>query len=161
MEDPVVQRLLNAEDQASKLVQELNNLKSESNSYRSARESLTIVSEGLNKLSSDLANLTEGISAGVVVMKEIGTPALLERLDALSHNLSKLESSLETIRIDSEGRDKKHQDNLLALKESAVNELAHINSRLKRILIIFGVALILTLAALGALVWSQFQSFFA
>ena len=94
MDKEIIKELLDAEDQANKLIQELSRLKSEVESYREASRGLRDTSDGLSRLTDALTTITEGIGKVVETTKNLGTPQIINRQDLLDASLKEAEERL-------------------------------------------------------------------
>lgn len=90
-----VDEFLRVEEEATLLLDELGRLRKETESYASARGSLTDAAEGLKPLAEKLAETAQGVQAVSAVLREIGTPELSAGLSRLSDQLSSVQSDLD------------------------------------------------------------------
>lgn len=94
MDKTSTQELLNAEEQAHKLVEELTRLRNEAESYREARGALSEVSVGIANTFTELQNITEKIGEVVATMRKLGTPAIIEAQSSLATQIEGLGTSV-------------------------------------------------------------------
>jgi hypothetical protein len=78
-----IERFLKTEQAASTLLDELGQLKSETQHYSSASRALDDASRSLSELAAGATELVTDARDVVVAMREIGTPQLLESLEWL------------------------------------------------------------------------------
>lgn len=93
--EPVVERFLEAEAEASRLVAELKRLQQETQSYKTARESLEEVAHGLAGLTAEVRVAAENLHGTASSLREIGTPELLRDHEALREQVSDVEKRLK------------------------------------------------------------------
>lgn len=89
------QRLLDAEEAVHEVAQRLQALKSEIEMYRGANEVLKDLAGGLGTLVGSCSEVTASTLAGVRVLGDIGTPAILDRLNSLDERLSRAVKAFE------------------------------------------------------------------
>ena len=81
--DERVQQFLQAEEEASRLVEELTRLKQEIQHYSAASHSLDEAGARIGSLVDEVSKATTGVGDVIKTLREIGTPELLDRLSAI------------------------------------------------------------------------------
>lgn len=90
MTDKNTQRFLDEEEAASKLVDELKQLRQETESYTASRDALSEVGEKLAALVIRTEDLVSSTKDTITTLGEIGTPQLLEGQRELREELRSL-----------------------------------------------------------------------
>jgi len=85
---------LRAEEEASRLVNELTRLKEETESYRTAREALGQAAKGVSKLAARLAEIAGQLGGFVGTLRLISTPELLRGQEAVTSEVAMLRQDL-------------------------------------------------------------------
>lgn len=85
---------LRAEEEASRLVNELTRLKEETESYRTAREALGQAAKGVSELATQLAEIAGQLGGTVGTLGSIGTPELLRGQEAITSEVAMLRQHL-------------------------------------------------------------------
>lgn len=101
MANGTIDTFLQTEENAHRLVEELTKLKSEADSYRSARKALDQTADGVSTLVRTLGEIAGRLSIVVETLGAIGTPELLRghetiigELTALHQNVSATQKSI-------------------------------------------------------------------
>jgi DNA repair ATPase RecN len=127
------QQFLSLEDQAGRLVDELTALRVETASYATADKSLRDVSASLQTLMTELANAASRIGEAASIMREIGTPQILDRQQTALSQLSSLESSIGSARASLSELHEQVQQAIVALDNAANLQQQGTDSVLSRI----------------------------
>lgn len=94
MSDPK-QDFLNAEEQLKQLVAALEELQSESVSYKDAGRELSEVSDGLQSLIEGMKESGQAVQEAIKLLSEIGAPKILSRLGDLGGDVGEISSSVQ------------------------------------------------------------------
>ena len=98
----IAEQFLNTEQAANDLLDELENLKAETQHYSTASMALDAAGRSLSSLAGDTADLATRVRDLVLASREIGTERLLEGLDGLnarnSEHADRLQSLAELVR---------------------------------------------------------------
>ena len=84
-----VQKFLDAEETAEKLVRSLEELHTEATAYDTALKELSDVRQDLVNLIESTKQLATGSYEAIKTMRELGTPEILDRLTDMQKNTSK------------------------------------------------------------------------
>lgn len=87
-------RFLEAERIASQLVERLNLLMKEAKSYEGATGELDSARKGVMKLCEDLARIASETEKAILIIKDIGGPAILEGINNLDNEFKKHSTAL-------------------------------------------------------------------
>lgn len=94
MSDPK-QDFLNAEEQLKQLVAALEELQSESVSYKDAGRELSEVSDGLQSLIEGMKESGQAVQEAIKLLSEIGAPKILSRLGDLGGDVGEISSNVQ------------------------------------------------------------------
>ena len=98
MNDPK-QRFLQAEEQATRIVEQLQQLKLKMDAHEEASVSLAGARESIATLTSELADIARGMQSATRKLAEVGTPGILQSIDTAAEELgSKMLAGNETLR---------------------------------------------------------------
>lgn len=84
-----VQKFLQAEETAEKLLQTLKQLHAETTSYQTATKELETVRQRLIGLIESIERVANGSHEAIKILKEIGGPEILSRLTMMENGLTK------------------------------------------------------------------------
>ena len=100
--------LLEAEEEASQLVEQLKALKEEIGSYKDAKDAISKTSSSLTKVSSKFGDAANGVYELIKVMREHGTTEIINKQqeiinhgDALDKRLKLIQEHVDTLASDS------------------------------------------------------------
>lgn len=85
-----VEKFLQAEQFAQELVQTLEQLKNETNSYKTSKETLDAVKQKLSGLIDSNLSIAKDTHEVVKMLKSIGGPEILNRISVLSEHLDRM-----------------------------------------------------------------------
>lgn len=95
MSDSETKALLDAEEQAHQLVEQLKRLKDEAESYKEANGALRKVSSDLGKVLNQLTNTASDVGSVIKIMRELGTVEIIDKQDSLLHRIGESSTALE------------------------------------------------------------------
>lgn len=142
-----VEEFLRAEDEAHRLVDQLSELKRETESYSTARIALQDAGSGIATLTDALAGAAQRLEEVVKTLRSIGTPELLRAQEATTVELASVRSALDATKAITQalqhdiGARDTHQ-------RTAIQELQLQLTRIRRAVLWVGA---LVVAALGGL----------
>jgi len=87
-----VEQFLHAEQSAQELVQTLEQLKSEANSYKTSKDALDAVRQKLSGLIDSVLSVAKDTHEVVKLLKSIGGPEILSRISGVSDQLNRMKS---------------------------------------------------------------------
>jgi chromosome segregation ATPase len=90
-----VEAFLAAEEEANRLVDELERLKVEIQSYAAAREAIDNAGTAVSRLASELTTAAGGLASVVETLRTIGTPELLRSQEAIAEQVASLREQVE------------------------------------------------------------------
>lgn len=93
-----VEAFMEAEEEASRLVEELARLKVETESYRTARGTLEEAGAGVARLAGELADAAQRLDGVIQTLRTIGTPELLRAQQAATAEVAALRAALAEAR---------------------------------------------------------------
>lgn len=125
-----MEKFLEAEEAAFKLVETLKQLHSEATSYQKAREELEAVREQLTKFIAVAQETASGSHDVIKTLKEIGTPEILSKLSQLLNESAQIGEKSNRI-LDSITL---LQSTLQQMQNTLLNESAQIGEKSNRIL---------------------------
>ncbi len=106
--DQRTEQFLSAEAEASRLLEELTELRKETASYAGAHGALTGATAHIDSLAERLSAVGDSMNSVALSLREIGTPAILEGQEALGLQLSAaallmsgIEASIDDLRRES------------------------------------------------------------
>lgn len=82
------ERFLEAEEQASRLAAQMQELKSKIDAHEEATSSLNEARNAIASLTGELAEISQELPAVISTLSEIGTPAILQSVETSRTNLS-------------------------------------------------------------------------
>ena len=85
-----VEQFLTIEVTMQRLLDQLNQLREETESYSTAGQSLASATEHIDSLSGQLGSIASEVQNTAISLREIGTPEILESQDALKEQLASL-----------------------------------------------------------------------
>ena len=103
---------LKAEEEAIRLVELLEQLRNEIISYSEAHDTLDVAADAVGKLATRCADIVEQVGGLAEVLRTIGTPELLRRLQEVNGHIS-------TLRTDLDGA----QQSIIAAQKAGVDRL--------------------------------------
>jgi len=89
-----VETFLEAEEAANRVVEELSKLKTETESYRTARSALDKAGTDMARLAGNLADAAQRLDAVIQTLRNIGTPELLRAQEAALSEVMALRTEL-------------------------------------------------------------------
>lgn len=92
--DEHIQQFLDAEDQASRLVDELSKLREATGNYTAAGQALDDAAGHLGSTSASLIKIAEGVRDTTSTLREIGMPEILAAQDSTKSEISSLRQEL-------------------------------------------------------------------
>jgi len=97
MSDLETKALLDAEEQAHQLVEQLKRLKDEADSYKEANGALRKVSLDLRKVLTQLTKTASDVGSFIKIMRELSTVEIIDKQDSLLHRIGESSNALETL----------------------------------------------------------------
>jgi len=149
MEDKMekdVEKFLQAEESAEKLIQTLEKLQTEAKSYQGATNELGIARDKLLELIGSTKDVVSNSYEVIKTLKDIGGPEIFERFTKLE---SKLDESTKSIGNSLDEKFTKIENKL----EEAFNKQS---SRIKNLKIIIIILLLISLATIAGLVFPNY-----
>ena len=149
MEDKMekdVEKFLQAEESAEKLIQTLEKLQTEAKSYQGATNELGIARDKLLELIESTKDVVSNSYEVIKTLKDIGGPEIFERLTKLE---SKLDESAKSIGNSLDEKFTKIENKL----EEAFNKQS---SRIKNLKIFIIILLLISLATIAGLVFPNY-----
>lgn len=107
-----IERFLRAEEEANRLVEELTQLKEETESYQTARKALGEASKGVAGLATRLSDISGRLGGVVETLRSIGTPELLQGQEAVTREVGSLRQDLAST-----------QESILGTLESTITQV--------------------------------------
>ena len=103
-----LKELLEAEEEANQLVEQLKALKKEIGSYKDAKDAISKTSSSLTTVSSKFGDAADGVYELIKVMREHGTTEIINKQqeiitkgDALDEELKRIQEHVDTLASDS------------------------------------------------------------
>jgi hypothetical protein len=96
--DERVAKFLQAEDEASRLVDELSRLRKETEAYSAAGRALEEAVHQLGTLVKEVSGAAGGVKEVATTLREIGTPALLRAQEALGGQISSAQKDIRGVK---------------------------------------------------------------
>ena len=149
MEDKMekdVEKFLQAEESAEKLIQTLEKLQTEAKSYQDATNELGIARDKLLELIESTKDVVSNSYEVIKTLKDIGGPEIFERFTNLE---SKLHGSAKTIEDNLDEKFNKIENKL----EEAFNKQS---SRIKNLKVFIIILLLISLATIAGLVFPNY-----
>ena len=126
------EQFLQAEEEINKILDSLNKLKKETESYRTAKNSLDIVTAELTELIKSGNTIFQSSKNSLVALKEMGGPKILEDLSLIKNEiLEKYENLINEINIVKE-KSETQSNNIKETREKLENSIAIQGKKISR-----------------------------